>query len=154
MRLVWGPAYELGILVIDQQHKRIVDYINDLDRLVGQPGAQLGVARVLYDLVDYTESHFSFEEALMERAGYDKLDDHHSQHRKFIFHIESLLRRHEDGVDVAESLLRVLEKWLFHHILEEDRAYTQQVRDFVDGIGRERLGGWVNENLRKHFRMM
>ncbi len=76
MRILWGPAYELGILVIDQQHKRIVDYINELDRLVGQPGAQLGVVRVLYDLVDYTESHFSFEEALMERAGYDELDDH------------------------------------------------------------------------------
>ncbi|HBC19260.1 MAG TPA: bacteriohemerythrin, partial [Alcanivorax sp.] len=114
MRIVWGPAYELGILVIDQQHKRIVDYINDLDRLVGQPGAQLGVARVLYDLVDYTESHFSFEEALMERAGYDELDDHHSLHRKFTFHIESLMRRHEEGEAVAEPLLQVLEKWLLH----------------------------------------
>ena len=92
MRILWGPAYELGILVIDQQHKRIVDYINELDRLADQPDAQLGVARVLYDLVDYTESHFSFEEALMERAGYGELDDHHHKHRQFTFHIESLLR--------------------------------------------------------------
>lgn len=153
MRIVWSPDYELGILLIDQQHRRIVDYINDLDRLAGQPDAQLGVARVLYDLVDYTESHFSFEEALMERAGYDGLDDHHHLHRKFTFHIESLMRRHEDGEEVAEPLLQVLEKWLLHHILEEDRDYTEQVRDFIDSIGRERLGGWVNDNLRKHFRV-
>ena len=46
MRILWGPAYELGILVIDQQHKRIVDYINELDRLADQPDAKLGVARV------------------------------------------------------------------------------------------------------------
>ena len=153
MRIAWGPEYELGILVIDQQHKRIVDYINTLDRLAGQPDAYLGVARILYDLVDYTESHFSFEEALMERAGYQELDDHHHVHRQFTQRIESLLRSNEQGEDVAEALLQLLEKWLLHHILEEDRAYTDQVRDFINSIGRERLGGWVNENVRKHFRV-
>ncbi|KZX67144.1 MULTISPECIES: bacteriohemerythrin [unclassified Alcanivorax] len=154
MRILWGPAYELGILVIDQQHKRIVDYINELDRLADQPDAQLGVARVLYDLVDYTESHFSFEEALMERAGYGELDDHHHKHRQFTFHIESLLRRHEQGDAVTDELLRLLEGWLLHHILEEDGAYADEVRDFINSIGRERLGGWVNETVRKHFRVM
>lgn len=153
MRIAWGPEYELGILVIDQQHKRIVDYINDLDRLAGQPDAYLGVARILYDLVDYTESHFSFEEALMERAGYKALDDHHHVHRAFTHRVESLLRSNENGEDVAEALLQLLEKWLLHHILEEDRAYTDEVKDFINSIGRERLGGWVNDNVRKHFRV-
>lgn len=106
MRIVWSPDYELGILLIDQQHRRIVDYINDLDRLAGQPDAQLGVARVLYDLVDYTESHFSFEEALMERAGYEDLDNHHHLHRKFTFHIESLMRRHEEGKPLPSRYCR------------------------------------------------
>ena len=39
MRIVWGPQYELDILVIDQQHRRIVEFINALDQLVGQPDA-------------------------------------------------------------------------------------------------------------------
>ncbi|MDX1410458.1 MAG: bacteriohemerythrin [Saprospiraceae bacterium] len=153
MRIAWGPDYELGILVIDQQHKRIVDYINALDQLVGQPDAYLGVARILYDLVDYTESHFSFEEALMERAGYQALDDHHKVHDQFTQRINDLVRGNEQGQDVAESLLRLLEKWLLHHILEEDRAYTDQVKDFINSIGREQHGGWVNETVPKHFRM-
>lgn len=153
MRIAWGPEYELGILVIDQQHKRIVDFINDLDRVAGQPDAYLGVARILYDLVDYTESHFSFEEALMERAGYKELDDHHHAHRVFTHRVESLLRSNENGENVAEALLQLLEKWLLHHILEEDHAYTDEVKDFINSIGRERLGGWVNDNVRKHFRV-
>ncbi|KGD64132.1 hypothetical protein Y5S_02672 [Alcanivorax nanhaiticus] len=153
MRIAWGPQYELGILVIDQQHKRIVDYINALDQLVGLPDAYQGVARILYDLVDYTESHFSFEEALMERAGYKETDEHHNVHRKFTMRIEALLRSSENGEDVAEALLQLLEKWLLHHILEEDRAYADEVRDFINSIGRERLGGWVNDNVRKHFRV-
>ncbi|MED5239803.1 MAG: bacteriohemerythrin [Pseudomonadota bacterium] len=153
MRIVWGPQYELDILVIDQQHKRIVEFINTLDTLVGKPDAYLGVARILYDLVDYTESHFSFEEALMERAGYKELDDHHQVHRQFTQRIESLLRSTEKGEDVAEALLQLLEKWLLHHILEEDRAYADEVREFINSIGQERLGGWVNDNVRKHFRV-
>ena len=153
MRIVWGPHYELDILVIDQQHKRIVEFINTLDTLVGKPDAYLGVARILYDLVDYTESHFSFEEALMERAGYKELDDHHQVHRQFTQRIESLLRSTEKGEDVAEALLQLLEKWLLHHILEEDRAYADEVREFINSIGQERLGGWVNDNVRKHFRV-
>jgi hemerythrin len=153
MRIVWGQQYELDILVIDQQHKRIVEFINTLDTLVGKPDAYLGVARILYDLVDYTESHFSFEEALMERAGYKELDDHHQVHRQFTQRIESLLRSTEKGEDVAEALLQLLEKWLLHHILEEDRAYADEVREFINSIGQERLGGWVNDNVRKHFRV-
>lgn len=152
MRIVWSQEYELGIVVIDRQHRRIVDLINDLDRLVGLPDARQGVERVLYDLVDYTESHFDFEEALMERAGYPELDGHHHLHRQFTFHLEALRQRHLAGEDVVEPLLRMLEKWLLNHILEEDLAYTEQVRDFINGIGKERLGSWVNENVRRHFR--
>ena len=43
---------------------------------------------------------------------------------------------------------------MLHHILEEDGAYADEVRDFINIIGRERLGGWVNETVRKHFRVM
>lgn len=153
MRIAWTSQYELGIPVIDKQHQRIVEFINTLDRLAGEHDARLGVARVLYDLVDYTESHFSFEEALMARAGFGGLDAHHNTHRQFTHRIESLLRRHEAGEDVAEPLLQLLEKWLLHHILEEDLGYRDLVREFINSIGRERLGGWVNDNLRRHFRM-
>ena len=51
MRILWGPAYELGILVIDQQHKRIVDYINELDRLADQVRSGGVAAQVAAGLV-------------------------------------------------------------------------------------------------------
>ncbi len=28
---VWEPAFSVGIAVIDNQHKRIIDYINELN---------------------------------------------------------------------------------------------------------------------------
>lgn len=153
MRIEWSPDYELGIAVIDRQHRRIVDYINTLDELIDKPGARLGVARVLYDLVDYTESHFGFEEALMAEAGFTGLETHRHTHERFTRRIEALQRQHEAGEEVAGELLTLLEKWLIHHILEEDAAYTEQVQALIDRIGKEGLGAWTNGHLRRYFRM-
>lgn len=152
MRIQWSPEYELGIDLIDRQHRRIVDYINTLDELVDKPGARLGVARVLHDLVDYTESHFGFEEALLAEAGFAGLESHRHTHERFTQRIAALQAQHEAGEDVAKELLTLLEKWLIHHILEEDAAYTAQVRALIERIGREGLGAWTNEHLRRYFR--
>jgi hemerythrin len=61
-------------------------------------------------------------------------------------------RRHEAGEEVAGLLLALLERWLVQHILAEDVAYTGQVNTWIDRIGREGLGEWINDNLRRHFR--
>lgn len=152
MRIEWGPDYELGIDLIDRQHRRIVDYINTLDELLDQPRARQGVARVIHDLIDYTESHFGFEEALLQEAGYAGLGEHHETHERFTRRIGEIKQRHDAGEDVAEALLVLLEKWLIHHILEEDTAYTKQVRALIERIGEEGLGAWANEQLRRYFR--
>ncbi len=152
MSISWGPEYEIGIRVIDSQHQRLVDYINTLERLLTQPDARLGVSRVLYDLIDYTESHFGFEEALMAQAGYGDLDSHRQAHEKFVARIEALQLRHDDGEAVAGALISLLEKWLLQHILVEDQAYTLEVRRWIDSIGLEGLGRWINDNFRRHFR--
>lgn len=154
MRMEWSADYELGIALIDRQHRRIVDFINTLDELVDKPGARLGVARVLHDLVDYTESHFGFEEALLAEAGFAELEAHRQTHARFTRRIEALQRQHEAGEAVAGELLTLLEKWLIHHILEEDAAYTGQVQALIDRIGREGLGAWANEHLRRYFRLV
>lgn len=152
MAISWGPEYEIGIRVIDTQHQRIVDYINVLERLLDQPDSRLGVARVLYDLVDYTESHFSFEEALMAEAGYSALADHHRTHENFAQQISLQQQRHDQGELVAMALIELLQKWLLRHILVEDMGYTGEVRGWIDRIGLEGLGAWINENFRRHFR--
>ena len=71
----WSPTLETGIDVIDQQHKRIVDYINAL-RIAQGKGDRGAVAKTIDDVIDYTRSHFGFEEALMEDAGYTMINAH------------------------------------------------------------------------------
>ncbi|MGY8776190.1 hypothetical protein [uncultured Spongiibacter sp.] len=37
-RFVWSPEYELGIEVIDHQHQRIIEYINQIYYARGRAG--------------------------------------------------------------------------------------------------------------------
>ena len=129
----WSPTLETGIDVIDQQHKRIVDYINAL-RIAQGKGDRGAVAKTIDDVIDYTQSHFGFEEALMEDAGYPLLNAHKRVHELFIRRVAVLHQRFKSGEDIAQDLHNVLARWLITHIQTEDRHYVGTVKEKMVGV--------------------
>ena len=129
----WSPTLETGIDVIDQQHKRIVDYINAL-RIAQGKGDRGAVAKTIDDVIDYTQSHFGFEEALMEDAGYPLLNAHKRVHELFIRRVAVLNQRFKSGEDIAQDLHNVLARWLITHIQTEDRHYVGTVKEKMVGV--------------------
>ena len=129
----WNSKLETGIDVIDQQHKRIVDYINAL-RIAQGKGDRGAVAKTIDDVIDYTQSHFGFEEALMEDAGYALLNAHKRVHELFIRRVGVLHQRFKDGEDIAPDLHNVLARWLITHIQTEDRDYVGSVKTKMVGV--------------------
>ena len=67
--LQWGPDLETGIAVIDAQHKRLVQLVNQMYE-ARQKHDMNTVGAVIPEMVDYSVSHFNFEEELMQDAGY------------------------------------------------------------------------------------
>ena len=65
--LTWTPDLSVGIEIIDNQHKRIVEYINQLHEARIRQDKE-AISQVIEELVDYTLSPFSFEESMMEEA--------------------------------------------------------------------------------------
>ena len=62
MPIIWNRTLETGIEVIDSQHRRIVAYINALeDARIAKDRTRIG--SIIEQLVDYTQSHFGFEES-------------------------------------------------------------------------------------------
>ena len=124
MAVEWVSDLDTGISIIDDQHKRLLSYINqlagDIDRAA--------VGRVLADLVDYTVSHFAFEESLQEQAGYKHVRAHKDVHDKFIEHVDMFVERYSQGEDVVEDLYVMLSTWLIDHIKREDMAYVSEVK--------------------------
>lgn len=149
-QIEWTRELEIGIGVIDGQHRRIVDYINALEAIEGD-GAHRTVARVIDDLIDYTYSHFAFEEALMEEAGYEYLSIHQQTHRAFIDRVNELKQRFDNGDDVAADVADLLRTWLISHIKSDDSSYAGIVRERMPGITDKDQGSWLGRTVRKFF---
>src|SRR5574343_2072604 len=130
MAIVWEHKLDTGIDVIDAQHRRIVDYINDLEVAKNKGDTKL-VHEVIEQLIDYTQSHFGFEEAMMEEAGYTFLKPHKKVHELFIKRVTEFTMRAAKGEDIADELHSMLTKWLLNHIANEDRDYAEAVKQMT-----------------------
>lgn len=149
--LVWQPELETGIDVIDQQHQRIVALINQL----ADAHSREDQAAVLEELVDYTLSHFAFEEELLEESGYSFGPAHKRVHDMFARRVGEYRMRFEAGEDITSELKSMLARWLFNHIRGDDKAYSRHVRHYLDtykgGASRNAHArdGWFKRRIKR-----
>ncbi|GAB3110981.1 bacteriohemerythrin [Aestuariicella hydrocarbonica] len=146
MSLQWSSDLEIGIPVIDSQHQRIVEYINGVE-LAHQHHSQKELLVVLDELVDYTLSHFEFEESLIEEAGYPFTKAHKKVHALFTRRVQGYQQRAKAGEDVTEELTHTLKTWLVNHIKHDDRDYTGVVKDNMNEATKRvkaKSGSWMS----------
>jgi hemerythrin len=148
--IVWTDDLNTGISVIDKQHHRIVEYINNLyDIRDTHDREQLG--NVLQELVDYTLSHFSFEESLMEEAQYPFINGHKKVHDMFTRRVGEFMKRFESGEDITDELLITLRSWLINHIKTDDNDYADAVKTSMHLQDEHEHDGWLAKSVRRFF---
>jgi len=128
----WSDNLNTGIDTIDLQHRKIVDYINELHRAAQIADREL-VGKVLHGLIDYTIAHFGFEEEMLANNHYADIEEHKRLHEKFITRIKMHLANHEKGANVARALTGELQIWLIAHISREDQRYVSSVTETSEG---------------------
>jgi hemerythrin len=143
MFFVWDDRYNTGIEVIDIQHRKIVDYINQLDNAIST-NDKVEIDKVFDNLFNYCLSHFSFEESLMTEHGYEHTDVHRDVHNSFTARIERYKSEWNQGNDVSRQLLGDLKVWLVSHIQSEDQLYAEVIQKKLNQ-------GWVSRVLGKFF---
>lgn len=148
-RLEWTRDLESGISIIDEQHKRIVEFINELDDAC-LTGSIAKTSHVMEGLLNYTITHFEFEEALLEKAGYQFLKAHKRIHEIFMKKVAAIRDRAHQGENVAPELLRLLKLWLTSHIKGEDRDYVESVKPLTESSDKE-ISGWLNTTIKSIF---
>ena len=149
--LHWSSDLDTGIESIDKQHQRILDYVNELDS-ANSSGDMAVTNRVLNELVDYTITHFAFEEELQEKAGYPFLKAHKRVHEIFAKRVAEFQKRAEAGENVAPEVLSMLKIWLVNHIKGDDADYAPSVKNALGMEGtKDTTGGWLGSALKKFF---
>ena len=132
--LEWDSKYEVGVPLIDNQHRRVVDHINQLHGAV-ENGDRREVMDVLDQLVEYTVAHFGFEEAMQEQGQYPRAKEHKEVHQEFAAKIDQYRQRFENGEDIARKLLEELNTWFISHIQEDDADYVPYLKKNVGRDG-------------------
>lgn len=148
MPINWTVELDTGIEVIDHQHRQIVDFINQLEAAnVTKDKAK--IKEIIDACVDYTLSHFAFEESLQEEAGYKYCKPHKKVHELFTRKVAEYQQRVDLGDDVADELHGMLSRWLVNHIKRDDADYVAAVKsNMVDIIKekevKEETKGWFS----------
>ena len=128
--ITWSPRLETGITIIDSQHKRLVEIINDFaDALEAGRSAEV-MGAILDELVAYTETHFSIEEKLMASHDYEDIANHRREHRVFTDQIKMDQYNFNAGAwKFEKKMLDYLRSWLVNHIAVSDQAYVPTLKD-------------------------
>lgn len=133
--MLWKDRFALGIKVIDNQHKQLVELIGQTKTYLSE--AEEGhdcydeIRGVLRELANYTVVHFAYEEEQMEKLDYEGLIAHQMEHKIFIKKVSNFMSADlEDGQsEKLEEMTIFLLDWLVKHILETDVKYVEIMKN-------------------------
>lgn len=121
----WSDELSVGIEEIDEQHKILVNLVNQMHDAIDKDHASETVPLILNELIEYTRIHFVVEESLMRILNYPGYSVHHDQHQGLIKNIIELQKKTTTGKTSTNfELMQFLKTWLTRHIMEEDMLYS------------------------------
>ena len=124
--LTWKDSYSVGIESIDNDHKKLIHLINNLQTAIDYKTDRQFEKQTMDEVVDYTVYHFTREEGLMEDNDYPGFVPHKAKHEEMIAKVNSYVEAYEkDESGAIESLLAYLKSWLIAHINGTDQEYSE-----------------------------
>ncbi len=122
----WNKQLSVGIVSIDEQHKKLINMINALNDALAQGQADEALVKIFDGLAVYTVKHFGYEEALFAQYGYEQSEMHKNEHDALIEQLVKLQQKMNDGnFIIGIEVMVFLKEWLINHILKTDMAYTR-----------------------------
>ncbi|MDE5898508.1 MAG: bacteriohemerythrin [Treponemataceae bacterium] len=131
----WEPKFEIGIPVIDRQHKELFMLCNNLHMALNNK--QLGGSwedefkYAIKECVEYVKVHFKSEEMLMQAAGFSGFKEHKEVHAIFIRKVLEFSSAENYSVGTAFQLVRFLYEWILSHIAHDDKLFVRSVLEYI-----------------------
>ena len=123
--MTWNDKMSVGIVVIDEDHKKLVSLLNELYEGITAGHGKETLGKVLDGLVSYTKMHFAREEHYFVKTGYPGAAAHKKEHDELTRQVLDVQARYKSGQISTLSLevMSFLKNWLTNHIQGTDRKY-------------------------------
>lgn len=129
--LVWGKVLSVDVNEIDEDHRKLLDIFNILNHSLAEGESPEYLKAVLEELINCTVWHFSHEDRLMLKYGYEKINEHREAHQELVKEAKELQEKFlQADSSISEDDIEFLERWLTAHILTDDMrlgTYLSQV---------------------------
>ena len=120
----WNDKLSVGISIIDEKHKKLVDIINIAIVAKEQNYNSDKTKEVFDEMVEYTYKQFSTEEGGMLNFNLSRYLYYRSELLNFM---DSTIASYKDlamdNYQLINETLEFLKEWFVNHILETDKEY-------------------------------
>ena len=126
--LQWDQSLSVGVKLIDDQHKKWIDYYNTAAQALAAGKHPPHIIKTLSFLIEFTHTHFATEEKHMADHGYPDLQAHKAKHDELRETLADLERdfKEEGATNIlANAIDTFLGNWLTRHIQEVDMKLGQ-----------------------------
>jgi len=121
----WDDSLSVNVVEIDNQHKKLVEMINDLHDAMKQGQSKLILSRIINGLIGYTVTHFKTEEKYFEQFGYPAELSHKKEHATFTQKVADFKDEYDAGkTGLSLDIMDFLSSWLRSHIKGSDKRYA------------------------------
>lgn len=145
IRFEWQEEFNIGIDVIDREHRRLFKIINKLFAFKEEEkNNEWACHEGIKFFKGHVAKHFADEEAYMESIGYEGTEEHRRLHKSFrentLPALEQELEQSGYASDTVQHFLAVCAGWLIGHTLTEDLAITgKRIRKWENLLPGEEL---------------
>ena len=122
----WSQTFSVGIKLIDDQHKGLLNLVNDLFNHVGgdEASERAYFQKVIQTAVNYVKVHFATEEKIMIATKFPGYLEHKKAHDTFVLTVVDNIRDFEAGKKFTLSgFTKFLKEWVLTHIAIMDKQY-------------------------------
>lgn len=162
-QLVWQDRYNIGVEIIDKEHKKLFSILNKLfDFGKQEEKSQWVCQEAVKYFKDHAVKHFTEEEEYMASINYEGLETHKRIHKNFrertLPALERELEQTDFSEDAVEHFLGVCAGWLIGHTLIEDHAIVEKevVSQWENLLPEEEqavIGQTINQHLHDMFQL-
>jgi hemerythrin len=132
MEYKWDDSLATGQPLIDEQHKKLFESVNDLVKASDSGKAEADIKKSLDFLTEYTIKHFFDEQALQQKYQYPDYPNHLKMHEEFKATVRDLSHQlilKGSSKELVDSLCEKFAGWLLNHINIQDKKLAVYIRE-------------------------
>lgn len=124
----WSSTFACGVRVIDDQHKGLVNLVNELfNHITGNEKEELEYFnKVINEAVKYVKVHFETEEKIMRATSFSGYAEHKRAHESFILNVVYNVKEYQETKRISlGTFTKFLKEWILSHVAVMDKQYFE-----------------------------